>query len=171
MSIECFCDGSAHPNPGPGGFGVIVLDKDKNFGYNNYRVVEVHTKQFDKTTNNEQELKALLYVFLNYGVNINNREFTEIPIVYSDSAYAINTFENWMFSWARNGWRKSDKKTPENLELIQAYYDWYQKGYRIDLRKVRGHQGNFGNEMADLLATGKADIEEVKQMIGDRING
>ena len=71
--LEIFVDGSAHPNPGPGGFGVIVLDKDKNFGYNNYKLVEVYTKQFNKTTNNEQELKALLYVFLNYGVNINNR--------------------------------------------------------------------------------------------------
>ena len=169
--LEIYTDGSAHPNPGPGGFGVIVLDKDKNFRYNNYKLVEVYTKQFDKTTNNEQELKALLYVFLNYGVNINNREFTEIPIVYSDSAYAINTFENWMFNWARNGWRKSDKKTPENLELIQAYYDWYQKGYRIDLRKVKGHSDNLYNNYADLLATGKATPEQVKQMIGEEING
>ena len=177
--IECYTDGSAHPNPGPGGFGVIVLDKDKNFEYNNYKLVEVYTKQFNKTTNNEQELKALLYVFLNYGVNINNREFTEIPIVYSDSAYAINTFENWMFSWARNGWRKSDKKTPENLELIQAYYDWYQRGYRIDLRKVKGHSDNYWNDIADKLATGKMTPKEVEIMCeidkiftkGDKLNG
>jgi ribonuclease HI len=165
MSIEAFVDGSAHPNPGPGGFGVIVLDKDKNFGYNNYKVVEVYTKQTNQTSNNKEELKSILYVFLNYGININNGEFAEIPIVYSDSAYAVNTFNDWMFSWSRNNWRKSDKKVPENLELIQAYYDWYQKGYRIDLRKVKGHKGNFGNEMADLLATGKASVEEVKQMI------
>ena len=169
--LEIYTDGSAHPNPGPGGFGVIVLDKDKNFGYNNYKVVEVYTKQFNKTTNNEQELKALLYVFLNYGVNINNREFTEIPIVYSDSAYAINTFENWMFNWARNGWRKSDKKIPENLEIIQAYYDWYQKGYRIDLRKIKGHSDNYYNNLADLLATGKASPEQIQRMIGENING
>ena len=163
--LEIWVDGSAHPNPGPGGFGVIVLDKDKNFQYNNYSLVEVYTKQFDKCTNNICELKSILYAFLKYGVNINNKEFAEIPIVYSDSSYAINVFENWMFSWQRNGWRKSDKKVPENLEIIQAYYDWYQKGYRIDLRKVKGHNGNFGNEMADLLATGKATVEEVEKMI------
>jgi ribonuclease HI len=46
-----------------------------------------------------------------------------------------------MFRWARNNWIKSDKKIPENLDLIQAYYEWYQKGYRIDLRKVKGHAG------------------------------
>ena len=70
--IEIYTDGSAHPNPGPGGFGVIVLDKDKNFCDNNYQLVEVYSKQFDKTTNNEMELKAILYAFLKYGVNKDN---------------------------------------------------------------------------------------------------
>jgi ribonuclease HI len=50
---------------------------------------------------------------------------------------------------------KSDKKQPENLDLIQAYYDWYQKGYRIDLRKIKGHAGQKWNEMADKLAKGE----------------
>ena len=163
--LEIWTDGSAHPNPGPGGCGVIVLDKDKNFGYNNYKVVEVYTKQFDKCTNNICELKSILYVFLKYGININNMEFAEIPIVYSDSAYAVNIFNEWMFSWQKNGWRKSDKKTPENLELIKAYYEWYQKGYRIDLRKVKGHSDNLYNNYADLLATGKASVEEIRKRL------
>ena len=110
------------------------------------------------------ELKAILYSFLKYGININNKEFVEIPVVYSDSAYAVNTFNDWMFKWAAAGWRKSDKKIPENLDLIQAYFDWYQKGYRIDLRKVKGHQGDYWNEMADKLATGKITPEEVEIM-------
>ena len=145
-----YTDGSAHPNPGPGGFGVIVLDNDEKIQY-------IYNKQFEKekVTNNQMELKAILYAFLNYGVNINTNEFTNnIPIVYSDSNYCIQTFNSWMFSWANNGWIKSDKKTPENLDLIKAYYNWYQKGYRIDLRKVKGHAGHKWNEMADKLATG-----------------
>ena len=52
------------------------------------------------------------------------------------------------------------KKIPENLDLIQAYYEWYQKGYRIDLRKVKGHAGQKWNEMADGLATGR--IQPIK---------
>ena len=113
------------------------------------------------------ELKAILYAFLNYGVNINTNEFTNnIPIVYSDSNYCVQTFNSWMFSWANNGWVKSDKKTPENLDLIKAYYDWYQKGYRIDLRKVKGHAGNKWNEIADQLATGKISPEEVYKIYG-----
>lgn len=77
-----------------------------------------------------------------------------VPIVYSDSNYCVQTLNDWMFTWERKGWIKSDKKVPENLDLIQAYFNWYQKGYRIDLRKIKGHAGHQWNEMADGLATG-----------------
>ena len=159
-----YTDGSAHPNPGPGGFGVIVLDNDEKLLYN-------YNRQFkNRVTNNEMELKAILYSFLNYGININNPlcgfSNYDIPIVYSDSNYCVQTFNEWMFNWARNGWIKSDKNIPENLDLIQAYYDWYQKGYRIDLRKVKGHAGNKWNEIADQLATGKISPEEVTKIYG-----
>lgn len=132
-----------------GGFGVVVLDDQQ-------QLVRTYGKQSENTTNNREELKAILYCMLNFGAKVNPNEFqTTIPIVYSDSAYCVNTFNEWMFNWAKNGWIKSDKKTPENLDLIQAYYDWYQKGYRIDLRKIKGHAGHQWNEMADALATGK----------------
>ena len=146
-----------------GGFGVVVLDNDEKLLYN-------YNKRSENTTNNREELKAILYSFLNYGVNINNPLLGfnnyDIPIVYSDSNYCVQTFNEWMFNWARNGWVKSDKKIPENLDLIQAYYDWYQKGYRIDLRKVKGHAGNKWNEIADNLATGKISPEEVTRIYG-----
>lgn len=146
-----------------GGYGVIVLDNDEKLLYN-------YSKRSENTTNNREELKAILYSFLNYGVNINNPLLGfnnyDIPIVYSDSNYCVQTFNEWMFNWARNGWVKSDKKIPENLDLIQAYYDWYQKGYRIDLRKVKGHAGNKWNELADQLATGKISPEEVTKIYG-----
>ena len=148
-----YTDGSAHPNPGPGGFGIVVLDNNENLLY-------TYSKQFgDKVTNNEMELKAILYAFFNHGVKINDWNM-DVPIVYSDSNYCVQTFNEWMFNWARNGWIKSDKKIPENLDLIQAYYEWYQKGYRIDLRKIKGHVGHKWNEMADGLATGKINSVE-----------
>lgn len=142
-----YTDGSSHPNPGPGGFGVVVLDNNENLVY-------TYSKQCADTTNNREELKAILYAFLNHGVKLDDWNM-DVPIVYSDSNYCVQTFNDWMFNWARNGWIKSDKKTPENLDLIQAYYEWYQKGYKIDLRKVKGHSGQKWNEMADGLATGK----------------
>ena len=155
---SCCGNGKAQNN---GGFGVIVVDNDEKLLFN-------YNKRCENTTNNREEIKAILYSFLNYGVNIyNNSNFNiEIPIVYSDSNYCVQTFNEWMFSWAKNGWTKSDKKTPENLDLIQAYYDHYQKGYRIDLRKVKGHNGNKWNEVADQLATGKLTPEEVYKIYG-----
>jgi ribonuclease HI len=71
-----------------------------------------------------------------------------------------------MFNWARNNWIKSDKKEPENLDLIKTYYDFYMQGYRIDLRKVKGHAGNVWNEVADKLATGQLTPEEVMKNYG-----
>ena len=144
-----YTDGSAHPNPGPGGFGVVVLDNNENLLY-------TYSKQFEgKVTNNEMELKAILFAYFSHGVKEENDWNNNIPIVYSDSNYCVQTFNDWMFRWARNNWIKSDKKIPENLDLIQAYYDHYQKGYRIELIKVKGHSGNKWNEMADGLATGR----------------
>ena len=137
-----------------GGFGVVVLDNDEKLLYN-------YSKRCENTTNNREELKAILYSFLNHGINIYNTTGTQsVPVVYSDSSYCVNTFNTWMFNWANNNWIKSDKKTPENLDLIQAYYDWYQKGYRIDLRKIKGHAGHKWNEMADQLATGVLKTRE-----------
>ena len=116
------------------------------------------------TTNNEQELKAILYAFLKYGVKPDTNNFAQIPIIYSDSAYAINCLTQWCFGWAKNGWIKSDKKVPENLELIKAFYDRWQEGYRIEFRKVKGHQDNHYNNLADLLATGKITPEKIIEM-------
>lgn len=142
--IELYVDGSCRGNGkevNSGGFGVVVT--------RNNELLTTYSKQSENTTNNREELKAILYAMLNYGTLNSN-----VPIVYSDSSYCVNTFNDWMFRWAKNGWIKSDKKTPENLDLIQAYYNWYSKGYRIDLRKIKGHAGHQWNEMADQLATG-----------------
>ena len=74
-----------------------------------------------------------------------------------------------MFNWANNNWIKSDKKIPENLDLIQTYYEYFQKGFRIDLRKIKGHNGIFGNEIADKLATNSITPEEIINKIKGEI--
>lgn len=138
-----YTDGSAHPNPGPGGFGVVVLDDSEN-------IIELYGKQFDKTTNNEQELKAILYALIKYG--------KYNPIVYSDSAYAVNSLTKWMYNWQTNGWVKADGNSPENLDIIKLYYQFLNENHKIDLRKIKGHNGNKWNELADKIATGKENI-------------
>lgn len=152
-----YTDGSAHPNPGPGGYGVVGIENDT--------ILFARSKQYKgPVTNNEMELKAILYVMLNYGVKCD--DWGQPPVVYSDSAYCVNTFNEWMFGWQRKGWIKSDKKVPENLDLIQAYYEHYKLGYRIDLRKIKGHAGHEWNELADQLATGHISTEEAYSTYG-----
>ena len=155
--ITIYTDGSCTGNGkeiNEGGFGVVIIDENENLLY-------TYKKRNKNTTNNREELRAILYSFLNYGVKIDNKRTGPnniyIPVVYSDSAYCVNTFNSWMFNWAKKGWIKSDNKTPENLDLIQAYYNWYQKGYRIELRKIKGHAGHKWNELADQLATSKEE--------------
>ena len=137
-----YTDGACSGNPGPGGFGVVVLDDNEN-------LILTHSERDNNTTNNREELKAILWAFLKYGTN------TTPPTVYSDSAYSVNTLTSWMFSWQKKGWLKSDNKTPENLDLIKPFYKYWQQGYRIDLKKIKGHAGHQWNELADQLATGK----------------
>lgn len=139
--LKIYTDGSANPNPGKGGFGVVVID--------NNNIIEKYSEQRNFTTNNEMELEAILYAIKKYG-----KQSFSVPLVYSDSAYAINIFTQWMYGWERRGWLKADNKEPENLTLIKEYYKLCQQGYKIDLQKVKGHSGDKYNEMADMLAKG-----------------
>ncbi len=141
-----------------GGFGIVVLNDDGSFA-------DAYAKRNENTTNNREELRAILRVMLTAGVRVGS-DWAQPPVVYSDSAYCVNTFNDWMFRWAKNNWIKSDSKVPENLDLIQAYYEHYQKGYRIDLRKVKGHSGVIWNEVADKLATGALSPLEVRKKHG-----
>lgn len=136
------CRGNGKANS-EGGFGVCVVEDGQ--------LVDIYQQFQSPTTNNEMELKAILYAFLKYGTKDN----FFVPTVYSDSAYAVNTLTNWMYNWAAKDWKKADKKTPENLELIKAYYDWEQLGYKINLQKIAGHANHKYNELADALATGR----------------
>lgn len=136
-----YTDGSAHPNPGPGGFGVVIVDPKGE-------IIETYAKHCDNTTNNAEEMKAILYAACRAA------QTGEPALIYSDSAYAINTFSNWMYSWQRNGWVKSDGKVPENLDLVKAFYDLKENGIDINFVKVKGHANNKYNELADKLATG-----------------
>ena len=136
-----YTDGSAHPNPGPGGFGVVIVDETTD------EIIDTYAKSSQKTTNNAEEMNAIIFAVCDAAKR-------GVPaIIYSDSAYAINTFTNWMFSWERNGWVKGDGKVPENLELVKAFFELNKK-YKITLNKVKGHIGDKYNEMADKLATG-----------------
>lgn len=149
--IEIYTDGSAHPNPGPGGFGIVVVENDK--------IINVFSKQCDYTSNNREEMKAIIYTLEKYG--------NYSPIVYSDSSYSVNTFNLWMWNWKQNNWVKSDKKIPENLDLIKLFDIIKSTGKKINLKYIKGHAGHKYNELADQLATGKLLSKEVVKKYGE----
>lgn len=164
--MRFFVDGSCRANGkanNTGGHAIIGIEKD-DITDEEY-LAYAFAQQEENTTNNIQELKSIIYVMCNFGILIKN-EWSSPPIVYSDSAYCINTFTDWMFNWQKRGWLKSNNKPPENLDLIKKYYDLYQLGYRIELRKVKGHAGDKWNEVVDKLATGVLSTEEAFKLYG-----
>lgn len=145
-----YTDGSCRKNPGgPGGFAVVVVSNDD-------RLITTHTEYCDNTTNNREELKAILWAFLKYGMKITDPAYS-VPTLYTDSAYCLNIFTNWMFSWQEKGWLKADGKIPENLDLIKPFYQHWIQGWTIQIVKVKGHNGDKWNELADKLAGNYSD--------------
>ena len=140
--MKIYTDGSALSNPGPGGYGVVCLDDAEcNMLYN-------ASKHEDNTTNNIQELKALVHAF---AIALNRPN--DYHYIFSDSAYAINVFTQWAPNWRRNGWIKSDNKPIKNLELIQKGLNLYEQITNCEIIKVAGHANLLGNELADALAS------------------
>ena len=136
-----YTDGACSGNPGPGGWGYVVLDE-------NDKVIHFFRGNKIQTTNNEMELTAILAAYRYTQKNPN-----ESYIVYTDSAYCLNSLTNWMFNWERNDWIKSDKKEPKNLNIFKELFEIFNDPSHAELKKVAGHSGILGNELADKLAT------------------
>lgn len=146
--MTIYTDGSCQRNPGgPGGFAVINADTNESYA-----------EYFEETTNNRMEMMAIISAVEKYGTPDNFL----VPIIYTDSNYALSTFTTWMYSWERNGWKRPRNQPIENLDLVLRYWDLLQDGYKADLRKVPGHQGIEFNEQADRLA--KQAVKEHKNI-------
>ncbi len=129
--IELWTDGSADPNPGPGGFAVIEVSKDEA------RPVVLGSEPL--TTNIRMEGLAMIAAIKYAG--------DEICEIHSDSEFWINVLTKWAPVWKANGWKK--KTGPiKNLEIVQELYDLYCL-HDVKLIWVRGHVGTENNEMAD----------------------
>ena len=136
--VTIYTDGACSGNPGPGGWGAILMYKDIRREMSGY---EPHT------TNNRMELTGPIVALsaLKEPCNVT---------LYSDSAYLINAFEqHWIENWQRRNWVKSDKKPVENQDL------WKEILRLCDIHtirwvKVKGHADNPNNNRCDELATG-----------------
>lgn len=133
--ITIYTDGACSGNPGPGGFGAILISgayrKELNGGE-------------AETTNNRMELLAAISAL----------EALKKPskvVLWTDSNYVKDGISKWIHGWKRNGWKTADKKPVKNAELWQRL-DAARHRHEIDWRWVKGHNGHAENERADELA-------------------
>lgn len=133
--VKIYTDGGARGNPGPGGFGAVVI-----FGQ--------HRKElkgaFDHTTNNRMELMAAIAAL---GIL---KEPCAITL-YSDSKYLVDAMnKDWLIVWKKRGWIKSDKKPVLNRDLWKQL-DQVVGEHIMTWEWVKGHAGNALNERCDAL--------------------
>ena len=133
-----YTDGASRGNPGPGGFGVILMFGDKR---------KELSAGFRLTTNNRMELMAVIAAL--EALTKKNIAIT----IYTDSQYIVNSVEKkWLDSWIKNGFKGGKK----NKDLWLRFYA-LAKNYTIKFNWVKGHADNPFNNRCDALATAAAD--------------
>jgi len=145
MSIKIFTDGSSRGNPGPGGWGAVVV--------NGEGVVELGGAE-KNTTNNRMELQAVI-ASLSF-LEVENENLTEVISIYTDSSYVLKGATSWLAGWERNDWKTKTKDDVLNKDLWQRL-SMVMVGKKLDWHLVAGHVGIPGNEKADEIATAFAD--------------
>ena len=142
MKITLYTDGAAKGNPGPGGYGVVLM------AGKHYKEI---SEGFVKTTNNRMELLAViigLEALKNKGMNVR---------VFSDSKYVVDAVEKkWLLGWEKKGFK--GKKKPD---LWKRFLVIYRK-HQVSFTWVKGHAGNLYNEKCDQLAVLAAESNELK---------
>jgi len=142
MEIKIYTDGACSGNPGPGGWGAIILSEDRKkelFGGEKL------------TTNNRMELTAAIKA-LEYCAEQNKKQLvlTNI-IVFTDSVYVKEGITIWVNKWEKNNWKTADKRNVKNVDLWKKLKE-LSKSKKIEWEWVKGHSGNQMNELADSLA-------------------
>ena len=132
-----FTDGSAHPNPGPGGWGAVYVVGGE--------VVDQAHGGSPETTNNRMELTALIagYDLVPAGT---------AAVVYTDSKLCVDTINVWAEGWERAGWKRKTGAV-QNLDLVKVLYAKHKARPELKLQWIRAHDGSRWNEYADSLST------------------
>lgn len=145
-SLVIFTDGSSLGNPGPGGYGCVMVFHQLD------EVIELGGNKI-KTTNNEMELSA---VIAGLSQSIFNTSDVEI---FTDSSYVINGITKWVHGWEKNGWKTQAKEDVANKALWQTLVGLVREREtksKVSWNYVPGHVGVIGNERCDEVATGFA---------------
>lgn len=140
--IHIWTDGSSLGNPGPGGYGIVIV--------NGNEVIYKYSKQVQKHAKPPSFQLGYLLSFALAEKTFPNQSC----IIHSDSAYVVNMCNNWIFTWAKNNWFNSKNKQVENISLVKSLYKYLSKDFfNCQVVKTTGHANVTENELADALAT------------------
>ena len=137
MKYIIYTDGACSGNPGPGGWGAVIIDEKK-------KQQNISGKIKD-TTNNRMELMAPIMALKKI------KSKSDI-VIFTDSTYVKNGITEWIKKWEKNGWKSSNKKTVKNKDLWIKLNELCQKN-KVLWKWVKGHSNNRYNNVADELAT------------------
>ena len=147
VSYLTFIDGACSGNPGPGGWGSVILNQTSQ------SVVELGGGS-DQTTNNIMELSGLVET-LKF-LDLQSREIPFRANIFMDSQYVLNGAKTWRLNWKKKGWRKADNSPVMNLEiwknLDQILENLLERGCQFEWNFVKAHSGNPANERVDEIA-------------------
>lgn len=140
MELLAYTDGACSGNPGPGGWGALLVAREGD------RVVRERELKGGEalTTNNRMELLAAIHA-------LEALERPSAVTVVTDSAYVKGGITQWLHAWKRSGWRTSTRKPVKNEDLWRRL-DEAQARHRVTWTWVKGHAGHPENERADALA-------------------
>ena len=134
--IDIYTDGACSGNPGPGGWGVVLIYQENKKELSGYQ---------QETTNNRMELFAAIQ-------GLSALKESCVVNLYSDSSYLVNAFEkHWIEKWQRNGWKTSTKSPVENQDLWKLLLIHVRK-HQVRFIKVKGHSDNQYNNRCDEMA-------------------
>ena len=134
--IQIYTDGACKGNPGPGGWGALLISADTE--------KEMYGGEAN-TTNNRMELTAVIEALTAL------KRPCQITL-YLDSEYVRKGITEWIAGWKARGWRTAAKQPVKNIDLWKRLDAVVGAGHRIDWHWVKGHSGEPGNERADRLA-------------------
>ena len=161
--IVIFCDGASIGNPGPGGYGAIIIKKSNIKDQNEMYVTELGGRS-EHTTNNRMELMAAIKGLESLSGQDSAKSH---PIkIHTDSSYVINGITKWVFSWERRNWVTMNKEPVLNKDLWEELLE-QTKNRQVEWVHVAGHSGIPGNERVDEIAGGFASGKTQELFSGD----
>jgi ribonuclease HI len=142
-----FSDGACRGNPGPGAWGILAQDAQGEVIFEKSGVDSL-------TTNNRMELRGAIEALNGLNLHLGDGSVSSQCRVhlFSDSRYLVDGINNWLPGWKRRGWKKADKKTPENLDYWKNLDQMRLAFAEVKFFWVRGHAGHPQNERCDQIA-------------------